>query len=987
MDARAVAWLGAILLVGCGDPSAPRHAARCGDGVKSGAEECDDGPANGAVADACRPGCTLPRCGDGIRDTGEECDDGAGDDDRPGACRSTCTAPRCGDGVVDPGEECDDGAANDDLRADACRATCVLPSCGDGVTDSGEACDDGAGNDDDRPDACRTHCVRASCGDAVVDTGETCDDGESNSDLLPDRCRTDCGGPRCGDGVRDEGEGCDAGDGNSDVRPGACRTTCIVPRCGDGVADPGEECDQGAANSDTAPDTCRVDCILPTCGDRVVDRAAGEACDDGDHYPTDGCDECAWRPECDADEPQPIDAIGAAPWNGEERMIVGTLVGATDDGANIPCHLAPAIDVLYAVPVPREGDLVVRVRSTDGSFVPSVEVFGDCHSWQRNTLACENGAGPDEPAIVVVPGVAPSDTIRFIQIESAAGEPGPFELSVQILDPIGGGRACRRDAATGACGSGLACLDPDGDGLGTCGALVPLGGACDPGGRETACIESACTCATADCVEGVCTSTCGDGIVQSWEECDDGDVSGLDNCTPACRNAGSSCETPFRLDLAAGPDGVYEWRGDVFQGSSNLTASCGHTGAHPEVFARFTAPASGAWVFRVVRAEPPPEFGWITFLPVLSIATGGCGALAELACGELTTVSWAWPTVVLDLAAGETVWAIVDGELMLLDPPPYGGFSLLAERVSCGDGVVGMTEECDDGNASDADHCLTSCIAAGASCTTPWMLDWDPARNEAVWDGYLSRGGGTFSTACSSSSYQDMVARFVAPATGRYTFQTHPGILAVRTDPCQPAANIDCENGIDWTLSAGEALWVIIDSSSEVRQRDAHPFELRVQPVICGDGKLVFPEQCDDGNLSNGDGCSSACLVEAVAESEPNNSQSSADSAAVGSIFTGRVSARTDSDWFRFEAVAGVEYHLRLSAASLGACVEWSPPHSARMLSGDLDLYDGSGRSLRVDRRTTESCEDLYWTASQTGTVYGTVSAWAPVGPYFLEIR
>lgn len=30
---------------------------------------------------------------------------------------------------------------------------------------------------------------------------------------------------------------------------------------------------------------------------------------------------------------------------------------------------------------------------------------------------------------------------------------------------------------------------------------------------------------------------------------------------------------------------------------------------------------------------------------------------------------------------------------------------------------------------------------------------------------------------------------------------------------------------------------------------------------ICGDGKQIASE-CDDGNIKNGDGCSSACLVE-----------------------------------------------------------------------------------------------------------------------------
>jgi len=37
-----------------------------------------------------------------------------------------------------------------------------------------------------------------------------------------------------------------------------------------------------------------------------------------------------------------------------------------------------------------------------------------------------------------------------------------------------------------------------------------------------------------------------------------------------------------------------------------------------------------------------------------------------------------------------------------------------------------------------------------------------------------------------------------------------------------------------------------------------------VRAPICGDRYLTPPEQCEDGNLENGDGCSSACLVEAL---------------------------------------------------------------------------------------------------------------------------
>ncbi len=77
----------------------------CGDGVVTGAEECDDADANSdSAVDACRTSCFYSYCGDGIRDTAEECDDGNtadGDD-----CNRQCEVPNqgCGCHTTNPAE-------------------------------------------------------------------------------------------------------------------------------------------------------------------------------------------------------------------------------------------------------------------------------------------------------------------------------------------------------------------------------------------------------------------------------------------------------------------------------------------------------------------------------------------------------------------------------------------------------------------------------------------------------------------------------------------------------------------------------------------------------------------------------------------------------------------------------------------------------------------------------------------------------------------
>jgi cysteine-rich repeat protein len=103
--------------------SEPEPEPCCGDGVKEGDEECDDG--NTADGDGCSAECTIeppPCCGDGVREGDEECDDGnTADGD---GCSAQCTIEPsgcCGNGVVEAGEACDDGNTSD---GDTCSSDC-----------------------------------------------------------------------------------------------------------------------------------------------------------------------------------------------------------------------------------------------------------------------------------------------------------------------------------------------------------------------------------------------------------------------------------------------------------------------------------------------------------------------------------------------------------------------------------------------------------------------------------------------------------------------------------------------------------------------------------------------------------------------------------------------------------------------------------------------------------------------------------------------
>ena len=92
--------------------------ARCGDGVVSGAEQCDDGNFGGTGYGGCAAGCRFVEyCGDGVMNGPEQCDDAQNVDtySSKSGCAPGCLYPHyCGDAIVDSdeGEDCDLGANN-----------------------------------------------------------------------------------------------------------------------------------------------------------------------------------------------------------------------------------------------------------------------------------------------------------------------------------------------------------------------------------------------------------------------------------------------------------------------------------------------------------------------------------------------------------------------------------------------------------------------------------------------------------------------------------------------------------------------------------------------------------------------------------------------------------------------------------------------------------------------------------------------------------
>jgi len=132
----------------------------------------------------------------------------------------------------------------------------------------------------------------------------------------------------------------------------------------------------------------------------------------------------------------------------------------------------------------------------------------------------------------------------------------------------------------------------------------------------------------------------------------------------------------------------------------------------------------------------------------------------------------------------------------------------------CGDGVINQpSEECDDGNNIDNDGCSAICIIECGDGTVGPNEECDPP---GVVNSVLNCTANCTLTGCGDGTID-------------------PG------EECEPPNTIFC------------------DSTCQ-------------RIPICGDGHLDSPpEECDDGNIISGDGCTNLCIIEFCGDGTVNN--------------------------------------------------------------------------------------------------------------------
>jgi len=327
----------------------------------------------------------------------------------------------------------------------------------------------------------------------------------------------------------------------------------------------------------------------------------------------------------------------------------------------------------------------------------------------------------------------------------------------------------------------------------TCGnGVVEFGESCDDkntasgDGCSSVCIvETGFTCPTAGqpCMRNV---ACGDHFIEGTEECDDGNMTAGDGCSSDCKlECGWECPPGAVCRAAKCGDGIVAGKEQCDDGNTTDGDGCS------AICTLESKPASVAE-------------GWVCTTPVAGGADGGADGGASSCKGPTTCTTSVCGNKVVEGSEqcddGNTVSGDGCSPFCRLEPvcPPGGG----ACSTVCGSGLLlpGDKKQCDDGNTVSGDGCSSTCtIEPGFNCKNvavnpnPLILpivyhdfqSWKDPNGHPDFEHYLGSG----------------VAGMTQPMLGAGGVPVHATTcVSWSTNLCMPPANASptWDPAVDW---------------------------------------------------------------------------------------------------------------------------------------------------------------------------------------------
>jgi cysteine-rich repeat protein len=456
----------------------------------------------------------------------------------------------------------------------------------------------------------------------------------------------------------------------------------------------------------------------------------------------------------------------------------------------------------------------------------------------------------------------------------------------------------------------------------TCGDGVIAGAeACDDhnfavgDGCDAAClIEANWTCTG---VPSACVTVCGDGNILGTEVCDDGNVTAGDGCSLACTpEPGFTCTGMPSKCVATCGDGVQvvgvelcddgnTSNGDGCNAVCKLEFGFICTGTMPTKCNTVCGDGYAAGTETCDVGPPKPNDG----------CDDNCHAEHGYVCNNFPSVC---NTVCGDGLKGGTEACDTGGvgPGCSLSCAVLPGYTCSGEPsvciTTCGDGVQAGNETCDDGNLANGDCCSDVC-GAEAGCEVeannaiPTANDFNTLAISTTVKGTIKPAGDLDYYVITIPAGQTVVLN-AATLDGfnsscvnltQDSFLTVYDVNGVALGSDDNSGPGNCAQLQVIGLTAGD-YFVEVKAGANTPVF-SYALTIQLQIVICGNGTKEPGEQCDDGNVVNGDGCSSTCHFEVANEIEPNNTPAQAlanGSFPFNQLWAGAITPLADNDYY-----------------------------------------------------------------------------------------